>query len=176
MEEIIEHNGVALEVDAREEDQFLESDVESDHEQNIKRERNRRKSGKIVNQEKSDINDNVVSFKDGSARSGTSYHDRYQNDLEFQEFMNDLVAQRIEHDERDRRYEFAARREWTPAQRSTTPVTPRKRGISRKINHNCNQISVVKSPSDSTPYTPALKCGKVDNHIIDRISNFVGNM
>ena len=164
-------------MDAREEDQFLESDVESDHEQTTRRERSRRKSGENANRKKSDANDNEVTFRDGSARSGTSYHDRYQNDPEFQEFMNDLVAQRIGQDgRRDRRNESIVHRECTPARRSTTPVTPRKRGISRRINHNCNQTPIVKSPSDSTLYTSALKHGKVDNQIIDRISNFVDNM
>ena len=109
---------------------------------------------------------NTVTFKNGNYEK---YRQAYQKDPQFQAFLNEMVSQRIEDNEVERRYEHQYNAERQIAKQ-------RKPGIYRKVIPSTQLSPVIKSPSDSTLYTPALKKGKVDNQIINRISNFVDNI
>ena len=101
-------------------------------------------------------NSGVVLFKRSTYQD---YQEQYACNPEFRSFMDDIVNKRVEDKEQDdcEVHNYRA-----------------KRGMLMNGRHQASPVA--KSPSDSTLYTPALRQGKVDNQIINRISNFVDNI
>ena len=101
----------------------------------------------------------VVTFKRSRY---ADYQQEYAANPEFRQFMDGMVDERIQQNERQSKYGHQAKKNW-------------ERCNQGRFFANTSSL-VVKSPSDSTLYTPALKQGLVDNQVINRISNFVDNI
>ena len=163
------------------EDNF-DSEVEGDSESDPDR------SVSMVSSDESDQDTSEVTFNKAKKKTKASpwanhksLKERLSSDPEIKSLLGELVAEGVE-DEMKRR-SIGSPVVSTPTRQRHGSGEARHsdgRGIVNQAHkpsdRNVPQVSHIKSPSDTTIYTPALKRGGNGNKIIQRISNLVESM
>ena len=170
-EEGIEHDGVDIEASIRTSDEeYRDTDEEEEDDDDaetipetptssppdrrvVKRKRPKQKVFETEDEE----SDQEVSFADKKQQ----WRNKMKRDPHLRQLINELVDEKIEEEPTPR------------VKKGKISKSTDKKSKRGKIPNSFEGENILKSPSDTTLYTPVLKRGKKANNLIDRISDFV---
>ena len=163
-----DEDGIKVQVSASEDDFESESDEENGRVRHRSRSRSRERAESTLSGP-STSTDSEIQFKERSSGTGSGLKTSLNIDM----MIDRLVEKRLS--------EWVAEMEKTNKPGNSNDrdqTTPKGNGNGNNLRNSANGRSLIKSPSNTTIYAPALTKRQVNNteEMVDKISNFIENI
>ena len=152
-------DGVRIDVNQSEEEEFVDSEVDED-------------DGDFVGENNSP--DPEISWKESRQ---VDYDRQCRDDPNFKKYLDQLISKRVAEDCQIRKKKGKSKIDNLAKPVANDPEqgfeTPKSQPHVDSVIRPIRLTEKIKSPSDTTLYTPALMKSKQNQNVIDQISNFV---
>ena len=163
-----DEDGIKVQVSASEDDFESESDEENGRIRHRSRSRSMERAESTLSGP-STSTDTEIQFMEHSSRAGSGSKTSLNIDMMIDRLVEKRLSEQIAEMEKMNKPGNSNDRDQT---------TPKGNGDGNNLRNGANGRNLIKSPSDTTIYTPALTKRQVNNteETVDKISNFIENI